>query len=42
MSAPLNGLLVFNQSLPFYARMPARQWVKPGAYSDSIVITVTY
>lgn len=40
--APLNGLLIFNQSLPFYARLPARQWTRAGTYSDNIVITITY
>ncbi len=40
--APLNGLLIFNQSLLFYARLPAGQWARAGTYSDAIVITVTY
>ena len=31
-----------SQSIPVYARAQANQWVKTGAYSDSIVVTVTY
>ena len=27
---------------PIYGRIPARQTVAPGAYSDTIVVTVTY
>ena len=42
ISAPLNGLLVFNQSVTVYGRLPARQWVKSGAYADSVIVTITY
>jgi len=40
-SVPL-GVLSFSTSTPVYGRIPARQWVAAGAYSDSVVITITY
>lgn len=42
MSAPLNGLLFFSQSVTVYGRIPANQWVRTGAYADSIIVTITY
>jgi spore coat protein U-like protein len=42
ITRPLNGLLLFGQSVFFYGRIPARQWASNGTYTDSIVITVTY
>ena len=42
ITRPLNGLLVFGQSVFFYGRIPARQWARVGNYTDAIVITVTY
>ena len=42
ITRPLNGLLIFGQSVSFYGRVPARQWASAGVYNDSIVITVTY
>jgi spore coat protein U-like protein len=40
--APLNGLLVFGTSIIDYGCISAKQWVKADAYSDSIVVTITY
>ena len=42
ITRPLNGLLVFGQSVFYYGRIPARQWVRAGSYTDSVIITVTY
>ncbi len=42
ITAPLNGLLLFNQNAPIYGRIPARQWARTGSYSDTIVITIVY
>lgn len=42
ITRPLNGLLIFGQTVFFYGRIPARQWARAGTYTDSIVITVTY
>lgn len=39
---PLNGLLIFGQSVSYFGRVPARQWARVGRYTDSIIITVTY
>ncbi|MCW6530448.1 MULTISPECIES: spore coat U domain-containing protein [Sphingomonas] len=36
------GVLSFTNSVPVYGRIPARQWVAAGAYTDSVVITITY
>ncbi|WP_404480333.1 spore coat U domain-containing protein [Novosphingobium sp. BL-52-GroH] len=38
----INNLLNFNASKTAYGRIPARQYPKPGAYSDSIVVTFTF
>lgn len=42
ITRPLNGLLVFGQSVFFYGRIPPRQWARAGTHTDSIVITITY
>lgn len=42
ITQPLNGLLIFGESVFFYGRIPARQWVRAGNYTDSVVITITY
>lgn len=42
ITRPLNGLLIFGQSVFFYGRIPAGQRVTAGTFTDSIVITVTY
>ncbi|MCU0948481.1 MAG: spore coat U domain-containing protein [Porphyrobacter sp.] len=42
ITAPLNGLLIFRQAVLIFGRVAARQRVRPGNYSDSIIITVTY
>lgn len=42
ISATLNGLLVFSQSVTVFGRLPAQQWVRTGAYSDSVIVTITY
>lgn len=42
ITAPLNGLLIFRQAVLVFGRIPPRQRVRPGAYADSIIITVTY
>ena len=42
MTATLNGLLLFSQSVTVYGRLPAHQWVRSGAYADSVIVTVTY
>ena len=42
VSTPLNGLLSFSVSVPVYGRIPARQWVAAGPYSDSVVVTISY
>ena len=36
------GLLVVDRTVPVYGRIPARQNVRGGAYSDTIVVTVAY
>ncbi len=36
------GLLSFSTSVPVYGRIPARQWVAAGAYTDSVIVTITY
>lgn len=38
----LNGLLLFGTSATAYGRIPARQWVKAGSYSDNVVVTIIY
>lgn len=42
ITRPLNGLLIFGQTVFFYGRIPARQWARAGTYTDNVVITVTY
>lgn len=42
MTATLNGLLVFSQSVTVYGRLPAHQWARTGAYADSVIVTITY
>ena len=42
IAAPLNGLLIFSQSVTIYGRLPAQQWVRAGPYSDSIIVTIAY
>lgn len=42
MTATLNGLLLFSQSVTVYGRLPAHQWVRSGAYADSVIVTITY
>ncbi|HUD27905.1 MAG TPA: spore coat U domain-containing protein [Novosphingobium sp.] len=36
------NLLTFNASKTAYGRIPARSFPKPGAYTDSIVVTFTF
>jgi spore coat protein U-like protein len=36
------GLLLVDRTIPVYGRIPARQNVRAGAYSDTIIVTVTY
>lgn len=38
----LTGLLIFNTSATIYGKINAQQWVAPGNYSDSIIVTITY
>jgi spore coat protein U-like protein len=35
-------LLSSGRNFPVYGRMPARQNVAPGAYADTVLVTVTY
>ena len=42
MTATLNGLLVFSQSVTVYGRIPAHQWVRSGPYADSVIVTIIY
>ncbi|HEX7741910.1 MAG TPA: spore coat U domain-containing protein [Sphingobium sp.] len=42
VSAPLNGLLTFSQTVPVYAQIPAHQWVHAGPYVDTVIVTITY
>lgn len=36
------GLLLVDRTVPVYGRIPARQNARAGAYSDTIIVTVTY
>ncbi|MDF8332745.1 spore coat protein U domain-containing protein [Novosphingobium cyanobacteriorum] len=36
------GLLTYTKQLTAYGSIPPRQWVKPGTYSDSVVVTVMF
>ena len=38
----INNLLSFTATKTAYGRIPARRFPKPGAYSDSIVVTFTF
>jgi spore coat protein U-like protein len=38
----IGGLLTYTKQLTAYGSIPARQWVKPGTYSDSVVVTVMF
>ncbi|KEQ52683.1 spore coat U domain-containing protein [Sphingobium chlorophenolicum] len=42
VSAPLNGLLSFSQTVQVYGQIPAGQWPQAGPYSDSVIVTITY
>jgi len=42
ISLSINGLLSYTTSHAVYGSIPARQWVKAGTYSDSLVVTVSY
>lgn len=42
VTATLNGLLLFSQSVTVYGRIPAHQWARTGAYADSVIVTITY
>lgn len=42
VTAPLNGLLTFSQTVPVYAQIPAHQWVHAGPYADTVIVTITY
>lgn len=42
ISRVLSGLLAFNTSAVIYGKVPAQQWVAPGTYSDTVVVTITY
>lgn len=38
----INGVLTYTRNITAYGSIPARQWVKPGTYSDNIVVTIIY
>jgi len=42
ISRLLTGLLAFSTSATIYGKLPAQQWVAPGTYTDSVIITITY
>jgi spore coat protein U-like protein len=42
VTATLNGLLSFSQTVPVYGRIAAGQWLQAGAYADSLIVTITY
>lgn len=42
VSRTLSGLFSYNQSVPVYARLPARQWVRAGGYTDTVTVRITY
>lgn len=42
LSLNISGLLTFNTSQTVYGKIPAGQWVKPGTYTDNLVITISY
>ena len=41
ITGPLDGLLIFGQSVPVYARVPARQRVQAGSFSDTCAKSIT-
>lgn len=42
LTRTLNGLLFYSSTSTLYGQIPARQWVAPGSYSDSLILTVTF
>ncbi|MEO0032386.1 MAG: hypothetical protein RIS94_2144 [Pseudomonadota bacterium] len=36
------GIISISTSATLYGRIPARQWVRAGAYADTLTVTVTY
>lgn len=38
----ISGLFTYNANRTVYGRIPARQWVRPGVYTDTLVVTVSY
>lgn len=42
VSLPFNGLLTYAATVTAYGRIPAHQYVRAGAYTDTVTITVTY
>jgi spore coat protein U-like protein len=38
----ISGLLSYTASRTAYGTIPARQWVKPGVYTDTLIVTVSY
>lgn len=38
----VSGILNFGSSTTVYGRIPARQWVRAGAYADTLTVTITY
>ena len=41
-TATLSGLLIYSASLTAYGLIPKNQYVKAGAYTDALVVTITY
>ncbi|WP_324699333.1 spore coat U domain-containing protein [Novosphingobium sp. RL4] len=42
VSLPFNGLLSYTATVTAYGRIPTHQYVKPGPYTDTVTVTVTY
>ena len=42
VTLPFNGLLSYAASVKAYGRIPAHQYVRAGAYTDTVTVTVTY
>ncbi|AJR24698.1 MULTISPECIES: spore coat U domain-containing protein [Sphingobium] len=42
VTASLNGLLSFSQTVSVYGRIAAGQWPQAGAYADSLIVTISY
>lgn len=38
----ISGLLTYNTNRTAYGRIPARQWVAAGTYTDSLVVTLAF